>query len=202
MAGLLEVPVILMDIDNKTASEIAIIENIQRENLNPVEEAKAYKSLIDEYGLTQEELSKRLSKSRSAIANSMRLVDLPEEVLEMLENGKMTAGHARTLLGLKNKQHLLPAAKDIVTKRLSVRETEQLVKKLNSAKRQTSEEYADSHIKVDYSAELSSKLTKKLGRRVKIINKGKSKKIEIEFSNDNDLNEIAEMLFGKEIFDD
>ena len=106
IAGLEEIPAIILDRDDKKAAEIALIENIQRENLNPIEEAMAFKALADEYGLTQEELAERVGKSRSAIANSTRLLDLPEEVLEMVANGDISAGHGRTLLGVKNRDNI------------------------------------------------------------------------------------------------
>ncbi|MBE6632627.1 MAG: ParB/RepB/Spo0J family partition protein [Ruminococcaceae bacterium] len=199
MAGLNEVPVIVMELDDKAVAEIALIENVQREDLNPVEEAKAYRSLVEEYGLTQEELSKRIGKNRSTIANTMRLTELEDEVLKLLEEGSLSAGHARALLALKNTVAQVGAARETVQKGLSVRQTEALVKKLNSAKEKAE---PISEKSVDYTAELSRTITKRLGRRVNIINNQKTKKIEIEFTNDDDLNDIAEKLFGKEIFDD
>ena len=131
MAGLSEVPVIIMELDDQKAAQIAIIENVQRENLNAIEEAMAYRSLIEDYGMTQEELSKQIGKSRSAVANILRLLDLPDEVMALVKEGSLSAGHARTLLGLKNPARINGAANTVVTKNLSVRETEALVKKLN-----------------------------------------------------------------------
>ena len=131
MAGLSEVPVIIMELDDQKAAQVAIIENVQRENLNAIEEAMAYRSLITDFGMTQEELSKQIGKSRSAVANILRLLDLPDEVMALVREGTLSSGHARTLLGLKNPARMIGAANTVVTKNLSVRETEALVKKLN-----------------------------------------------------------------------
>ncbi len=180
MAGLSEVPVIQMDIDDQKAAQIALIENIQRENLNAIEEAEAYASLIDEHGMTQEELSGKVGKSRSAIANSMRLLDLPDSVIALVKESKLSAGHARALLGLKKEAQIEAAANAAVSKKLSVREVEKLVKSLNKAIDGASEEddeSSDLHVKVDYIAELAGKMTSRLGRRIQIKDKGKCKRI-------------------------
>ena len=131
LAGLLEVPVIIMEADALKAAEIAIIENIQREDLNPYEEASAYRSLMTQYDLTQEQVAEKVGKSRSAVANTMRLLELPDEVLEMLKTGDISSGHARALLALKDKDAIVDIAKKILTHSLNVRDTEGLVKKLN-----------------------------------------------------------------------
>ena len=130
LAGLVEVPVIVMEADALKAAEIAIIENVQREDLNPYEEATAYKALMDQYDLTQEQVAEKVGKSRSAIANTMRLLDLPDEVLEMLKTGDISAGHARALLSLEEDALQKKAADLVLSKSLSVRKTEQLVSKI------------------------------------------------------------------------
>lgn len=203
MAGLSEVPVIQMDLDDKKAAQIALIENVQREDLNAIEEAEAYAALMDEHGMTQEELSGQVGKSRSAIANSIRLLDLPDSVIAMIKDSKLSAGHARALLGLKKESQIEPAANAAVSKNLSVREVEKLVKNLNKAIESADEEGDEPlHVKVDYIAELAGKMTSRLGRRVQIKDKGKAKKIEICYENDDDLNSIVKLLCGDNIFDE
>ena len=203
MAGLSEVPVIQMDLDDKKAAQIALIENVQREDLNAIEEAEAYAALMDEHGMTQEELSGQVGKSRSAIANSIRLLDLPDSVIAMIKDSKLSAGHARALLGLKKESQIEPAANAAVSKNLSVREVEKLVKNLNKAIESADEEQDEPlHVKVDYIAELAGKMTSRLGRRVQIKDKGKAKKIEICYENDDDLNSIVKLLCGDNIFDE
>ena len=203
MAGLSEVPVIQLDLDDKKAAQIALIENVQREDLNAIEEAEAYAALMDEHGMTQEELSGQVGKSRSAIANSIRLLDLPDSVIAMIKDSKLSAGHARALLGLKKESQIEPAANAAVSKNLSVREVEKLVKNLNKAIESADEEQNEPlHVKVDYIAELAGKMTSRLGRRVQIKDKGKAKKIEICYENDDDLNSIVKLLCGDNIFDE
>jgi len=204
IAGLTEVPVIILEADEKKIAEIALIENLQREDLNPIEEAAAFKSLMTVHNMTQEELSKRLGKSRSAIANSVRLLDLPDEVTDMLIDGRLSAGHARTLLGLTNRDDIKKAADIITTKELSVRATEALVKALNAAAAKTSTEKEEKpqKIKVDYCAELEKRVEGVIGRKVKISNRGNEKRIEISFSSNEDLEELLKMLCGDEFFDD
>ena len=130
MAGLSEIPVIIISADDKKAAEIALVENIQRSDLNPVEEAQAYAALIDQYGLTQEEVAEQIGKSRSSVTNSLRLLDLPDAVLSMLAAGKLSSGHAKVLLGIKDGEKLKTAAEKVAELELSVRETEKLVKSL------------------------------------------------------------------------
>ena len=155
LAGLTEIPVIIMQADALEAAEIAIIENIQRQDLNAYEEAAAYSSLMEQYGLTQEEVAEKVGKSRSAVANTMRLLDLPEDVLEMLKTGDISAGHARALLGLKNKDAIVDTAEQILVRSLSVRDTEVLVKKLNKKFEKGEEPVAEEsdEIAVDYRSE-------------------------------------------------
>ncbi len=202
IAGLTEVPVIILDVDEKTIAEIALIENLQREDLNPIEEAAAYRSLMQDHDMTQDELSKRLGKSRSAIANSTRLLDLPNEVCDMVIDGKLSAGHARALLGLNQKEDILRAAEAVISRELTVRATEALVKTLNSAAKKPLIEEKTEKLKVDYCADIEKRVEDVLGRHVKITDKGKTKKIEITFASNEDLEELLKMICGDEFFDD
>ncbi len=199
MAGLTEVPVIIMELDDKKAAQVAIIENVQREDLNPMEEAAAYRSLVRDFDMTQEELSRQIGKSRSAIANTMRLLELPPEVTALVRSGSLSAGHARALLALKNPENLEIAAKKTISKNLSVRETEALVRKLN---RSTAEPKSEFEPFVDYTAALAKKMTSHLGRKVTISGKGKVRKLEISFSDDKELDELVTKLCGDNVFDD
>ena len=204
LAGLSEIPAIVMQTDELEAAEIAIIENIQREDLNPYEEATAYKALIDQYGLTQEEVSEKVGKSRSAIANSMRLLDLPDDVLEMLKTGDISAGHARALLGLKNKDSIVDTAEQILVRSLSVRDTEALVKKLNKEYEKgllPVDENESEEIEVDYIKDLEKRAMHITGKRVKIKNKGKVSTVEIDFYGNDDLEDILIKLCGKDIIE-
>ena len=203
IVGLTEVPVIIMELDDQKAAQVAIIENVQREDLNAIEEAMAYRSLINDFGMTQDELSKQIGKSRPAVANILRLLDLPDEVMALVREGTLSAGHARTLLGLKNPVRMIGAANTVVTKNLSVRETEALVKKLNRIEKElnTPKPENDEPI-VNYSLELAKKMTEKLGKRVVISGKGKVRKLEISFSDDNELDELVNKLCGANIFDE
>lgn len=192
-AGLKEVPVIVKDYSNREAVEISLIENIQREDLNPIEEALAYDRLIQEFELTQEQVAGRVSKSRSAVTNSLRLLKLVDNVRQMVIAGDISEGHARTLLGLPNEEMQRLLAERIVKEKLSVRETEKLVKKLtsNTPKKTKSRDYQKEAIL----GNLSEQLKVILGTKVSITEKGKSKgKIEIEYYSDDELNRIFEML--------
>ena len=193
MAGLREVPVVILEADEQKTAELSLIENIQREDLDPVEEARAMKTLMTTYHMTQEQMSQRVGKSRSAIANSLRLLELPDELLKALSDGSLTAGHARALLGLVRKSDMTKAAEEIIAKDLSVRATEELVRKMNAPKPETPA--ADpSPLAVDYTAELEKALRKKWSRKVKIHTTGKKKKLEIEFSDNNDLNALLTLI--------
>ena len=202
LAGLTEVPVVVIEADEKKIAEISLIENLQREDLNPIEEAMAYRALMSDHEMTQEELSTRIGKSRSAIANSTRLLDLPEEVTAMVIEGKLSAGHARALLGLTNKDDITKTAQAIVSRELSVRATEALIKTLNSAAAKAEKEPKTEKIKVDYCAELEKRVEDVIGRHVKITSKGNKKRIEISFSSNEDLEELLKMLCGDEFFED
>ena len=202
LAGLTEIPAIVMQADALEAAEIAIIENIQREDLNAYEEASAYRALMDQYSLTQEEVAEKVGKSRSAVANTMRLLELPDDVLEMLKTGDISAGHARALLGLKNKDIIVDTAEQILVRSLSVRDTEILVKKLNKdfEKGEVVKEESD-EIEVDYIKDLEKKAMHLTGKRVKIKNKGKVSTVEIDFYGNDDLEDILVKLCGKDIIE-
>ena len=196
MAGLKEIPAIIKDMDSKEAAEAALIENIQREDLGSVEEARAYKALIDEYDLTQEELAKRVSKSRTAVTNSMRLLQLDDEVLDLIESGELSAGHARAILGINGKRNQYKAAREVVNNGLSVRQTEKLVKTYN---RQTSET-SKKHEKTEeekkreiFISAVETELTEIMNTRVSIKQNGMERgKIEIEYYSDDELNRIID----------
>ena len=198
MAGLTEVPVVIMDTDDRKTAELSLIENIQRENLNPVEEANAYKILLQNFDLTQETLAKRVGKSRSAITNSMRLLELPPEVLKMLSDGEISAGHARAILGLVDKSETVEVAETVEEKGLSVRATEELVRKVNAAAtaKPAVEIVKEDEGEVNYLSELEKALRQKFSRKVKIFCGKKAKRIEIEFSDDNDLQALLAQIGG------
>lgn len=202
IAGLTEVPVIIIEADEKKIAEIALIENLQREDLNPIEEAAAYRSLMKEHSMTQEELSQRVGKSRSAIANSTRLLDLPDEVSDLVIEGKLSAGHARTLLGLNRAEDIIKAADAVITRELSVRATEALVKTLNNAAAKAEEDPKPEKIRVNYTADLERKVRDVIGRPVKITAKGQKKRIEISFVDDDDLEELLKHICGDAFFDE
>ena len=195
IAGLTEIPAIVLEKDDKKAAQIALIENIQREDLNPIEEALAYRSLADEYDMTQEELSLKVGKSRSAIANMIRLLDLPDEVLTLVASKELSAGHARTILGLKERDAMILLAQRAVEDDLSVRTLEEEVKRLNKPKKPEPEE-APLPI-VDYFRELEIKVQSHLGRKVKIEEKGKRKTLTLSYEDNEDLDELIELLCGK-----
>ncbi|MBQ8840035.1 MAG: ParB/RepB/Spo0J family partition protein [Clostridia bacterium] len=204
LAGLSEVSAIVIDADAQKASELAIIENIQREDLNAYEEAFAYKSLIDEYNLTQEEVAKKVSKARTTITNALRLLELPDEVLEMLKTGDISGGNARALLGLKNKELIPEVAQKVMLTSLSVRDTEALVKKLNKLYEkglEEAEEKESDEIVVDYAKDLEKKVMSIINRQVKINTKGKLKTLQIEYVDDDDLLELLKTICGKDISD-
>ncbi|MBE6717704.1 MAG: ParB/RepB/Spo0J family partition protein [Ruminococcaceae bacterium] len=203
MAGLTEVPVIIIEADDRKAAELSLIENLQRENLNPIEEASAFKALIEEYDLTQEEVSSRIGKSRSAVANSMRLLDLPKEVLELVKGNDLSAGHARALLGLTNRAIMPEVAKKVIAKGLSVRLTEDLVRSLNKKEAfANKEEDVITEVSVNYIADLEKRVASHIGRIIKIREKGKKKRLEIEYSDNSDLENIIKKLCGSTFFDD
>jgi ParB family chromosome partitioning protein len=195
MAGLSEVPVIIITADDKKAAELALVENIQRSDLNPIEEAMGFAALIEEYGLTQEEAAKRIGKSRSAVTNSLRLLNLPESVRKMIENGDISTGHAKVLLGMPNAEMIERAALQITTRDLSVRETEKLVQMMIDAENRKNEEKVVRD--VDHTRALELLVQKKLGRTIKISEKGKKSTITIGYSDNEDLEKLLVMLCGE-----
>jgi ParB family chromosome partitioning protein len=191
IAGLGEVPVRIVVADDKRALELALVENLQREDLSPVEEARGFKVLMDDFGMTQEEVSQRVSKSRPAVANALRLLALPGELLGLVSNGELQAGSARALLPLKNDKKIITAAKIAVKNDLSVREVEALVKKLSKEK---SERGKKQSTEVDYVLDAQNRLTEALGRRVTIKHSRGRGKIEIEYYDDDDFNTLFDAL--------
>ncbi|MBE6664649.1 MAG: ParB/RepB/Spo0J family partition protein [Ruminococcaceae bacterium] len=199
MAGLSEIPVIIITADDKKAAELALVENIQRSDLNPIEEAMGFAALIDEYGLTQEEAAKRIGKSRSAVTNSLRLLNLSESVRKMIENGELSSGHAKVLLGLSDTDTMEKTALQVVSRDLSVRETEKLVKMMEEAASKQKEEKV-SH-DVDHTRSLELLVQKTLGRTIKINEKGNKSSITIGYSDNEDLEKLLKILCGESFFD-
>ena len=190
LAEVSEIPAVVMEADDKKVMELALIENLQRQDLNPVEEAMGYQRLMEEYGLTQEEAAKRVGKSRPAVANSLRLLGLCGPVLEMVRKGELTAGHARAVLTLKTEKLQMEAAKKIISLSLSVRQAETLCK--NMAKEPAPKKEPD--FAVDYVAECEKTLSKTLGRGVKIVNGKRKGRFELEFYGEEDLQNLLDAL--------
>lgn len=195
-AGLKEVPAVLKEYSKQEAMEISLIENVQRADLNPIEEALGYRQLIDEFGLTQEEIAVRVAKSRTAITNTMRLLKSDEQIQNMLVQGVITSGHARALLSLEDTQMQLKAAKEILDKKLSVRETERLVKRLQkeASGEKKEEKKKDETLALIYQ-DLEDRMKSVMGTKVSIHNKDKNKgRIEIEYYSEAELERIVEMI--------
>ena len=190
LAEVSEVPAVVMEADDKKVMELALIENLQRQDLNPVEEAMGSHALMEEYGLTQEEAAKRVGKSRPAVANSLRLLGLCAPVLELVRKGELTAGHARAVLTLKTEKLQMEAAKKIISLSLSVRQAETLCK--NMAKEPAPKKEPD--FAVDYVAECEKNLSKALGRGVKIVNGKRKGRFELEFYGEEDLQNLLDAL--------
>ena len=190
MAGLTQVPVVVIEADDRKAMELAMIENLQREDLNPMEEAEGYRTLMEQYGLTQEETSQRVGKSRSAVANALRLLHLSDEVRALVEEGKLSGGHARALVPLTAELQKKAAAV-IIKDDLSVRQTELLVKKLTADKPQKPAKDAGS---VDYAAEAARELSERLGRPCKIVTGRKKGRLQLEYYGVDDLNALLDAL--------
>ncbi len=194
MAGLAEVPVRVIEADDRTTAELALVENLQRENLNPIEEAKGYKTLIEVYGLTQEEAAKSVGKSRPAITNSMRLLSLSDAVLKLVEDGKLSAGHARALIPITDEKTQLDAAKEVISKSLSVRKTETLAAKIGKEQNKEQKPQDKEKPLVDYSAEVEKELGEILGRKVKLVSGKNNGRIEIEFYGADDRENLIDRL--------
>ena len=192
MAGLTEVPVRIIEADDKRTAELALVENLQREDLNPIEEAKGYKTLIDVYGMTQEEAANSVGRSRPAITNSLRLLTLSDEVIDLVEKGKLSAGHARALVTITDNKKQLAAANEVIDKGLSVRKTEELASKTTKTTKQ--EKQNSNKITVNYAAEISNELSAILGRRVNLVDGRKTGKIEIEFYGSDDREALIDLL--------
>ena len=168
----------VIEADDRRAAELALVENLQREDLNPMEEARGYKALIEEYGLTQEDAAKSVGKSRPAVANAMRLLTLSPEVAELVEKGQLSAGHARALVPIADGALQSAAAKEVLDKGLSVRQTEALAARLQKEPRRCT---AKRGVSVDYCAEVADRLSQRLGRKVKLVDGRKTGRIELEF---------------------
>lgn len=195
MAGLKEIPVLIRELSDQEKMEIALIENIQREDLNPIEEALAFSRLIDEFGLKQSDLAKRVSKSRTAVTNAMRLLKLQKPVQEMLIKGDISSGHARALLALEDSELQIQAAQEIVDQGLSVRDTEKLVKKLQTQadRKPKAEKQIDPEREHLY-RQLEENMKSVLGTQVRINNRGNKGKIEIEYYSQDDLDRLLVMI--------
>ncbi len=201
MAGLSEIPAVILDGDDLKAAQIAVIENVQREDLNPVEEAFAYDALIERFGLTQEQVAKQVGKSRSAVTNHLRLLELPDEVLELLRRGDLSAGHARSLLGLTNEEQMAPLAAKIVEKGLSVRDVERTVRLMNYEPEETdTEEQNENKQRRAYMHDLEHRAVSRLGRRVRILKTAKKKVVELAYSDDDDLEALLTAICGTDFF--
>lgn len=202
MAGLSEIPAVILDGDELKAAQVALIENIQREDLNPVEEAMGYGALIERFGLTQDQVAKQVGKNRSTVTNMLRLLDLPDEVLEMLTNGELTTGHARALLALDEEQAMIDLAVRIIERGMSVRETEAAVKRMTEkAESEPEEDKVNPQIKV-HMKELERRAMSTLGRKVRISRSSRKKVVELTYDNDEDLEALLLSLCGNTIFDE
>ena len=207
MAGLSEIPAIILDSDDMKTAQMALIENLQRENLNAIEEGMAYVALMERFGFTQDQIAKQIGKSRSAIANTIRLLDLPESLAEMVKDERLSAGHARALLALDNADDMETAANRIIEKELSVREAEALVKKMLALAEDAEMVEVDSEKGIGkltriHMKELERRSRVTLGRRVRITNTGKKKTIELTFEDNEDLEAILKQLCGDDFFNE
>lgn len=191
LAGLTEIPVRVIEADDRRTAELALVENLQREDLNPIEEAKGYKTLMEEYGMTQEETAKSVGRSRPAITNALRLLNLSHKVMDLVEKGDLSAGHARALVSINDEAKQLELANQVIKNSLSVRKIEQLCSNLNKEKKGNESENKN---KIDYAAEAANELSKVLGRKVKIVDNGKNGRIELEFYNSDDREALITQL--------
>jgi len=193
IAKLKEIPAIVKNFDEKSEKEVALIENLQRENLNAIEEALGIKELMDVYGLTQDEVSKKVGKSRSAVANSVRLLNLPDAIKVYIKDGKLSMGHARTLLGIEDESRIKEVADKIIKEDLSVRQTESYIKTLNTVKKVKKLTKEEQEI-IRYIKNLEETLSSELGTKIKIVNKKNKGKIEIPYSSSEDFERIIKII--------
>ena len=192
--GLTQVPVVIIEADDRKVMELGLIENLQREDLNPAEEARGFRTLMEEYGLTQEQVAQQMGKSRPAITNTLRLLALPDELMELLEDGSLSAGHARAILALPSPALQREAAKKVIKDQLSVRQTEALVKVMQKGKPDKPKP-AEESLSL-YLGELEKDLSGRLGRKVKIAHRGKKGRIELEYYDSQDLEGLLALLQG------
>ena len=191
-AGLREVPAVIIEADDRKVMELGLIENLQREDLNPAEEARGYRTLMEEYGLTQEQVARQMGKSRPAITNTLRLLALPDEVMKLVEENTLSAGHARAILGAPTAALQKEAAARVVKEQFSVRQTEALIKSLQKEKKERPKTQGpDLSL---YLGELEKDLSGRFGRKVKIAHKGKKGRIELEYYSDQDLEALLALL--------
>ena len=191
LAGLEEIPVRVVEADDRRTAELALVENLQREDLNPIEEAKGYKTLMEDYGLTQEETAKSVGRSRPAVANSLRLLSLSPRVMELVEKKELSAGHARALLPLSNEKLQWDAAQEVLKKSLSVRRTEQLAARMSRA---PAPEKPVDPLAVNYAAEVAEELSRLLGRKVRLVEGAKGGKIELDYYDADDRENLIDAL--------
>lgn len=199
LAGLDEVPVVVLEADDRTVMELALVENLQRQDLNPMEEAEGYRVLMEDYGLTQEQTAERVGKSRPAVANALRLLALPDEVRELVESGALSAGHARAILSLSSEKLQKAAAQKILALRLSVRQAEAMCKRMSA---ETKSKRPKSVLTVDYVGECEKALTKQLSRKVRIVNGKRKGRFELEFYGQDDLQRLYDALLTLQYTED
>ncbi len=206
MAGLSDIPAVVITGDDLKVAQVSLIENMQRMDLNSIEEAMAYKVLLEKYSMTQEDLSRQVGKSRSAIANTLRLLELPEEVQAMIREGKISMGHARALLPLKYKEDMMRMAEKIQEKELSVREVEKMVKQLLAAQSENEDNEVevedDEHLqKKVYMKDLEQRVQRRMGRKVRITQTNRKKTVELTYEDDGDLEDLLKLLAGDDLFE-
>lgn len=203
MAGLTMIPAVIVTGDDMKVAQVSLIENLQRQDLNPVEEALAYSALMERFSMTQEQVAKQAGKSRSAVANMLRLLDLPDEILILLKNGTLSTGHARAILGLNAAEDMMPVAQKVIAKDLSVRDTEHLVRFYNNKGGHDEEdEETPATQKNVYMKEIESRAMKSLGRKIRIHMTNRKKTVELTFDSDEDLEALLRQICGDDIFPD
>ena len=207
MAGLTDIPVVILDSDDLKTAQVSIIENVQREDLNPVEEALAYRTLMEQFSMTQEQVAKQVGKSRPSVANMLRLLELPDDVLALLRDGSLSTGHARALLGLENEEDMPVLADRILQHNMTVRDVERAVKLMNQAREVEPEEVLDAaqaehNLRRVYIRDLENRILSKLGVKAKITNSSKKKVVELHYSDDDELEQLLRAMCGDDFFDE